>query len=108
MLIFPLASNNPFKCSINIDVLGDKITSQGPQLTRPPYNGALLDSRFNDNGHHGAVTPLMGSGSRTPAGDDWELDCEVCHRHGVNLVSAPRPGCSYLGTDNLTRMTAPP
>ena len=25
--------------------------------------------------------------SRTPAGDDWELDCEVCNRRGVNLVS---------------------
>ncbi|KAJ3734153.1 hypothetical protein DFJ43DRAFT_1130808 [Lentinula guzmanii] len=23
--------------------------------------------------------------SRTPAGDDWELDCEICNRRGVNL-----------------------
>ncbi|KAL0579991.1 hypothetical protein V5O48_001994 [Marasmius crinis-equi] len=25
------------------------------------------------------------SGTRTPAGDDWELDCEICHRRGVNV-----------------------
>ncbi|KAF9067222.1 hypothetical protein BDP27DRAFT_1329180 [Rhodocollybia butyracea] len=24
-------------------------------------------------------------GSRTPAGDDWELDCEICLRRGINL-----------------------
>jgi flagellar biosynthesis GTPase FlhF len=28
-----------------------------------------------------------GSGSRTPTGDDWELDCEVCCKRGVNQVS---------------------
>jgi hypothetical protein len=27
------------------------------------------------------------SGSRTPLGDDWELDCEICSRRGVNVVS---------------------
>ncbi|KAG7089650.1 hypothetical protein E1B28_011312 [Marasmius oreades] len=27
----------------------------------------------------------VASGSRTPAGDDWELDCEICHRRGINL-----------------------
>ncbi|KDR79058.1 hypothetical protein GALMADRAFT_244816 [Galerina marginata CBS 339.88] len=25
------------------------------------------------------------SGSRTPAGEDWELSCEVCQRYGLNL-----------------------
>ncbi|KAF8958323.1 hypothetical protein BDZ97DRAFT_60426 [Flammula alnicola] len=25
------------------------------------------------------------SGSRTPAGEDWELACEICQRHGINL-----------------------
>jgi hypothetical protein len=29
------------------------------------------------------------SGSRTPAGEDWELDCEICHRRGINLVCIP-------------------
>lgn len=32
------------------------------------------------NGNH--------SGSRTPVGEDWELACEICQRHGINLVSA--------------------
>ncbi|KAH9481522.1 hypothetical protein JR316_0006049 [Psilocybe cubensis] len=31
------------------------------------------------NGNH------SGSGSRTPAGEDWELSCEICHRQGINL-----------------------
>lgn len=25
------------------------------------------------------------SGSRTPVGEEWELDCEICQRRGVNL-----------------------
>ena len=29
-----------------------------------------------------------GGGARTPVdGGDWDLDCEVCHRYGRNLVS---------------------
>ena len=27
------------------------------------------------------------SGSRTPVGEDWMLDCEICHRSGVNKVN---------------------
>ncbi|KAK7051068.1 hypothetical protein VNI00_005180 [Paramarasmius palmivorus] len=27
----------------------------------------------------------LSSGTRTPAGDDWELDCEICHRRGINV-----------------------
>jgi len=30
------------------------------------------------------------SGSRTPVGEEWELDCEICQRRGVNLVSIYR------------------
>ena len=30
------------------------------------------------------------SGSRTPVGEDWMLDCEICHRSGVNKVN----GCA--------------
>lgn len=29
------------------------------------------------------------SGSRTPAGEDWELACEICNQQGVNLVCSP-------------------
>ncbi|EGN99035.1 hypothetical protein SERLA73DRAFT_54656 [Serpula lacrymans var. lacrymans S7.3] len=27
---------------------------------------------------------VPGSGSRTPMGEEWELDCEVCHKRGIN------------------------
>lgn len=40
-------------------------------------------SNGNGNGVKKAGT---GSGSRTPIGEDWELDCEICHRRGINLV----------------------
>ncbi|KAJ3757319.1 hypothetical protein EV360DRAFT_46251 [Lentinula raphanica] len=34
--------------------------------------------------------------SRTPAGDDWELDCEVCNRRGVNLDErVPLMSCAF-------------
>jgi hypothetical protein len=26
------------------------------------------------------------NGSRTPVGEDWELDCEICGRRGINQV----------------------
>jgi hypothetical protein len=32
-------------------------------------------------------TSASASGSRTPVGEDWMLDCEVCHRSGVNKVN---------------------
>lgn len=50
-------------------------------LTPTLQNGGL---RNNSNGNS---TLTAGSGSRTPVGDDWELDCEICYRHGINLVS---------------------
>lgn len=40
------------------------------------------------------------SGSRTPVGEDWMLDCEICHRSGVNKVNGyaeipPRNGFAH-------------
>jgi hypothetical protein len=32
-------------------------------------------------------TSASASGSRTPVGEDWMLDCEICHRSGVNKVN---------------------
>ncbi|PPQ91826.1 hypothetical protein CVT25_000273 [Psilocybe cyanescens] len=37
------------------------------------------------NGNYSGSGSGSGSGSRTPAGEDWELSCEICHRHGINL-----------------------
>ncbi|KAJ8072581.1 hypothetical protein PM082_016140 [Marasmius tenuissimus] len=36
-------------------------------------------------GTPGSSVNGIASGSRTPAGDDWELDCEICHRRGINM-----------------------
>lgn len=40
------------------------------------------------NGFHFRKTngSTAGSGTRTPAGEDWELDCEICFRRGINQV----------------------
>jgi hypothetical protein len=79
-----------FECSTQNEpeILDDGAVSQQFHSTKPLTNGVLLDWGRNDNsnGRHETVTPATGSGSRTPAGDDWELDCEICHRHGINLV----------------------
>lgn len=33
------------------------------------------------------VVNVSKSGTQTPKDDDtWELDCEICHRRGINLV----------------------
>ncbi|KAG5637972.1 hypothetical protein H0H81_002416 [Sphagnurus paluster] len=33
---------------------------------------------------NGKVSNIGTSGSKTPVGDDWELDCEICNRRGIN------------------------
>lgn len=55
-----------------IDVVGDNVPSKKPQT----------------NGFHFRKTngSTGGSGTRTPAGEDWELDCEICLRRGINQV----------------------
>ncbi|KDQ59209.1 hypothetical protein JAAARDRAFT_33945 [Jaapia argillacea MUCL 33604] len=35
-------------------------------------------------GRNGTYTNGSSSGLQTPSGEDWELDCEICHRHGIN------------------------
>ncbi|KAJ7123339.1 hypothetical protein C8R46DRAFT_928223, partial [Mycena filopes] len=37
------------------------------------------------NGNVTASTSASGSGTRTPIGEDWVLNCEICHRSGVNV-----------------------
>lgn len=32
------------------------------------------------------VRKVNNGGPRTVANDDWELSCEICQRHGINLV----------------------
>ncbi|KIK62360.1 hypothetical protein GYMLUDRAFT_495420 [Collybiopsis luxurians FD-317 M1] len=55
---------------------------RGPSTSSSVSNGAVLL-------HHpsSGVSSVNGGSrsSRTPAGDDWELDCEICHRRGINL-----------------------
>ncbi|SJK99960.1 uncharacterized protein ARMOST_03271 [Armillaria ostoyae] len=44
-------------------------------------NGTAVERQAN-----GRLTSNgIASGSRTPAGEDWELDCEICLRRGINL-----------------------
>lgn len=67
-----------FSSDMHIDVTGD-----GAPVETGYVNGASTSGKVRVNG---AINGT-GSGSRTPAGDDWELDCEICHRQGVNQVS---------------------
>lgn len=45
----------------------------------------------------------LSNGTRTPAGEDWELACEICLRQGFNLVRPPLPRV-YLHSDCYYRM----
>ncbi|KAF9473752.1 hypothetical protein BDN70DRAFT_915558 [Pholiota conissans] len=42
------------------------------------------EKRAKTNGHSGTPSGTA-SGSRTPAGEDWEVACEICLRHGMNI-----------------------
>jgi hypothetical protein len=71
--------------SSSIDVVGDdpqqrktsaKTTTKAkPGRPRTKAAGAAVSSSAS------------ASGSRTPVGEDWMLDCEICHRFGVNKVN---------------------
>jgi hypothetical protein len=66
-------------CIISADI---DVVDQGPPSKKPHTNGV--------NSHHPRLangsTSGSASGTRTPAGEDWELDCEICFRRGVNQV----------------------
>lgn len=56
-----------------------------------------------------SVAPIngTGSGSRSPV-ENWELDCEVCGRKGINQVSFSSWGSSLFPTAHLHRTMAFP
>ncbi|KAF7330390.1 DALR-1 domain-containing protein [Mycena venus] len=58
-----------------VDVVGNEDPSS-IHLNRVPE-----PSRRNGN----AIASTSTSGTRTPVGDDWILNCEICHRSGLNL-----------------------
>ena len=65
-------------CSAEVDVIGE-----GPPGKKPHTNGINSHYPRQANGS----TSGTASGTRTPAGEDWELDCEICFRRGINQVS---------------------
>ncbi|KAF9020933.1 hypothetical protein BDZ89DRAFT_1071853 [Hymenopellis radicata] len=60
--------------NMRVDVVGNG--------TKPKANG-----RSSRGGQAKVQAAQQGSsnGTRTPVDGDWELDCEICHRHGTNL-----------------------
>lgn len=73
---------------MDVDILGSESENK-PALTNGTGSGVhenvtTIPVKF--------VVNASKSGTHTPKDDDpWELDCEICHRRGLNLV---RPLCS--------------
>ncbi|KAF7967287.1 hypothetical protein HWV62_35003, partial [Athelia sp. TMB] len=67
------ATHSMIRSNDEVDVVGD-----GVHLKTPRINGSAANRR-----QHQVPSASNGSigGARTP---DWELDCEICLRHGVN------------------------
>ncbi len=68
----------------SIDVVGDDPQQRKTSAKAPKANRGRPRTK--------AVAPAVSSstsasGSRTPVGEDWILDCEICHRSGVNKVN---------------------
>ena len=72
-------TDNPDSADMQIDIVGDNVYKR-----RSRSNGLL--ARRQAGPMNGSMSG-SGSGARTPMGDDWELDCEICHRRGINQVS---------------------
>ncbi|KAG6878075.1 hypothetical protein C0992_008655 [Termitomyces sp. T32_za158] len=68
---------------VKVDVVGDddipSLSAQKHHTRSPPKNSVVSGSQ---NGRSGEKAG--GNGSRTPVGEDWELDCEICNRRGIN------------------------
>lgn len=65
---------------MQIDVVGNGSI----KLTPVNHPSAYQQGRVQA---YGAPMRASTSGSRTPIGDEWDLDCEICGRHGPNMVS---------------------
>ncbi|KAG6844243.1 hypothetical protein H0H87_008492 [Tephrocybe sp. NHM501043] len=66
-----------------LDVVGNEADHELPakkQRAKPARKGPT----GSQNGRNGPK--VMGNGSKTPVGEDWELDCEICLRRGINAV----------------------
>lgn len=61
----------------HVDVISDH-----PSAKRTHPNGV----HPRKSGHVNGSASGSGSGTRTPAGEEWELDCEICYRRGINQV----------------------
>jgi hypothetical protein len=67
---------------MQVDVVGNDIVLM--------QNGIAGASQQLGNGGGIALTASSStSGTRTPMGDDWILNCEICRRSGMNVVSRP-------------------
>ncbi|KAJ7017514.1 hypothetical protein C8F04DRAFT_1085451 [Mycena alexandri] len=64
---------------MQVDVVGG-IDLSPVHLSQNTY---LAPDTRRRNGNAAASTPT--SGTRTPMGDDWVLNCEICQRSGMNL-----------------------
>ncbi|KAG6910104.1 hypothetical protein DXG01_013157 [Tephrocybe rancida] len=69
---------------IQVDVVGNGVdhTQQKKQHTKPVRKEAAPTGSGSQNGRNGPKAG--GSGTKTPVGEDWELDCEICLRRGIN------------------------
>ncbi|KAJ3905397.1 hypothetical protein F5879DRAFT_744584 [Lentinula edodes] len=62
-------------------------SSQSKPVTQPFGSDSVLLLHPPGGSHYSSIKGSTNNSrnSRTSAGDDWELDCEICNRHGKNL-----------------------
>ena len=84
-----------------VDIVGDDSLPRNT-LTVPPK---ARPGRPKTKVLTQASSSTSASGSRTPVGEDWVLDCDICHRTGVNKVSDFLR--SHWGTECLLSLKLP-
>ncbi|KAJ7178692.1 hypothetical protein C8R43DRAFT_974137 [Mycena crocata] len=71
---------------MEVDVVGND--SHPPPTMRGPgyaHGTSERNTYFAPQRNGTATASTSTSGTRTPMGDDWVLNCEICHRSGVNV-----------------------
>ncbi|KAJ6549187.1 hypothetical protein B0H10DRAFT_2129091 [Mycena sp. CBHHK59/15] len=77
----PVVEADSESVDMHIDVVGNNSTPIHSNQSSGPSFTVQDKVRRNETANTSSST----SGTRTPAGDDWVLNCEICRRSGVNV-----------------------
>lgn len=69
-----------------VDVVGEEEEPEKPRKRAKLAHKPSKPTKPSKPSRPSGKSSTNASGSHTPADEEWELDCEVCGRRGINKV----------------------